>query len=224
MDVDVLRENDSFVSSLQQAFHSGEVGLSNVPALIKRVIAEDRWRCRYVRVLAREVGFPSFAAFLGAAVPEGLGADLATVKRLCGDDPEAMDLIDRATQQASHRPLISVDIINTSHIDRPDGTSSQAALRRLRKDRPDLHEQVIQRQKSPHAAMVEAGFRKATWTAPDDITAMPAAILRRFYVSEVGLLIVWLLRHPDIAQRLQQGMTSDQIAALERLVSDGEIT
>ncbi len=37
---------------------------------------------------------------------------------------------------------INVDNIHND-TDRPTGTSSDAALRRLRKDRPDLHEQVL---------------------------------------------------------------------------------
>jgi hypothetical protein len=40
------------------------------------------------------------------------------------------------------------------------GTSRQYAIRRLRKDRPDLHQQVIEKKKSSHAAMKEAGFVK----------------------------------------------------------------
>lgn len=42
----------------------------------------------------------------------------------------------------------------------PTGTSKEAGLRRLRKDRPDLHQEVIDGKKSVHAACVEAGFRK----------------------------------------------------------------
>jgi len=42
----------------------------------------------------------------------------------------------------------------------PTGTSRDAALRRLRKDRPDLHAKVISGEKTAHRAMVEAGFRQ----------------------------------------------------------------
>ncbi len=45
---------------------------------------------------------------------------------------------------------------------RPTGTTAQQAIRRLRKDRPDLHAGVIAGRKSPHGAMVEAGFRRKT--------------------------------------------------------------
>ncbi len=42
----------------------------------------------------------------------------------------------------------------------PSGHSCERALRRLRKDRPDLHARVLSDELSPHAAMVEAGFRR----------------------------------------------------------------
>jgi len=43
---------------------------------------------------------------------------------------------------------------------RPSGNSQESALRRLRKDRPDLHELVLNGERSAHAAAIEAGFRK----------------------------------------------------------------
>jgi hypothetical protein len=42
----------------------------------------------------------------------------------------------------------------------PTGTTAAYAHRRLRKDRPDLHARVLAGEISPHAAMVQAGFRK----------------------------------------------------------------
>ena len=43
---------------------------------------------------------------------------------------------------------------------RPAGNSRAAFLRRLRKDRPDIHGRVLAGELSPYAGMVEAGFRK----------------------------------------------------------------
>jgi hypothetical protein len=43
---------------------------------------------------------------------------------------------------------------------RPSGNSRAAFLRRLRKDRPDIHARVLAGELSPHASMIEAGFRK----------------------------------------------------------------
>jgi hypothetical protein len=46
------------------------------------------------------------------------------------------------------------------HRERPSGTSAAAALRRLEKDRPDIHARVLAGELSANAGMVEAGFRK----------------------------------------------------------------
>ena len=43
---------------------------------------------------------------------------------------------------------------------RPSGNSIEAALRRLRKSRPDIHAQVLAGEITPHAGMIAAGFRK----------------------------------------------------------------
>jgi len=74
------------------------------------------------------------------------------------------DDADRANLRPAHRPktVQSVDNgrkdINTSG--RPTGTSRAYALRRLREQRPDVHARVLAGEISPHAGMVEAGFRK----------------------------------------------------------------
>lgn len=79
---------------------------------------------------------------------ELLGADLDTLKRLCDGDMEALDALDAldaAVKGAGHPGERNdlVDIINKVSEDdagRPTGTSRAYALRRLRSERPDLHE------------------------------------------------------------------------------------
>ena len=67
-----------------------------------------------------------------------------------------------------------VEAINTSD---GRGTSSTYALRKLRKSRPDLHADVLEGALSPHAAMVEAGFRKRYLQLPDDPQAAALYLL-----------------------------------------------
>jgi len=74
-----------------------------------------------------------------------------------------------------------VDNVNDSTPEKPDGNSRDAALRRLRKDRSDLHEQVIAGEMTPHGAMVDAGFRKRMVSFPAvDIEAARRVIEREF--------------------------------------------
>jgi hypothetical protein len=58
---------------------------------------------------------------------------------------------------------------NTNLSDPHDGTDTATyVLRRLKRDNPELAEQVVAGVLSAHAAAVQAGFRRPTWTAPAD--------------------------------------------------------
>ena len=71
---------------------------------------------------------------------------------------------------------------------RPSGNSEEAALRRLSKDRPDLHARVIAGEMSAHAAMIEAGFRARAITVPMDVERA-ADVLARNFQGETSRLI-----------------------------------
>jgi|SRR5271157_31400 len=68
---------------------------------------------------------------------------------------EALDMLDRVTvgKQGAH-----VDNVNMRG--GPNGNARQYALRKLRKDAPELHAKVLVGELSPHRAMVQAGFRR----------------------------------------------------------------
>jgi hypothetical protein len=66
------------------------------------------------------------------------------LKHLCQDDPGALDAIDRATVGHQKKQTNLVYNINKVN-ERPSSTSNTYALRKLRKDRPDLHERVVTR-------------------------------------------------------------------------------
>jgi len=75
------------------------------------------------------------------------------------------DARDRANLRPAHKHIDRDVYINgpagkhNVHI-RPSGNSRAAFLRRLRKDRPDIHARVLAGELSPYAGMIEAGFRK----------------------------------------------------------------
>jgi hypothetical protein len=78
------------------------------------------------------------------------------------------DASDQANVRLAHRPKQQESVYISSGTDshivhsfgRPSGNSRAAALRRLRKTRPDIHARVLAGELTPHAGMVEAGFRK----------------------------------------------------------------
>jgi hypothetical protein len=74
-------------------------------------------------------------------------------------------MIDEATQN----PVGKHHDVDNIHVTRPDGTSRQASLRRLRKHAPSIHKEVVAGKLSANAGMVKAGLRKRTVTIPVDV-------------------------------------------------------
>jgi hypothetical protein len=98
--------------------------------------------------------FERFEDFVETLLPHGLGEDLRVLKNLCCDDTEALNELDKVTKR---EPCKDAAVDNVNITGRPDGNSRAAALRRLRKDRPDLHELVLANELTAHGAMVKAG-------------------------------------------------------------------
>lgn len=199
---DPLRGNGHVVESLGHAISSGEHGLSTVPGLIKRVISEGSWR-EFVTKRGELVEHESFGSFVTTPPLRGLGSDLALLRRIVSGDPQAVDLLDRAVQQPpggdkrseSYRQN-TVDNVNEV-VQRPTGNSESAALRRLRKDRPDLHAQVLDGELSAHAAAVQAGFRPRTFTLRADKPESIVSTLRRQLAPETLALVAKLLSESE---------------------------
>lgn len=93
--------------------------------------------------------------------------DPENIRSLIRDDIKLLNLWDEATQRGRGNPTGAnqhqegnLDNVQVSSSQKyPSGNAASAALRRLRKDKPDLHSRVLEGELSPHAAMVEAGFR-----------------------------------------------------------------
>ena len=184
MTVNILVERDQVVCDLRDALRDGASGLQYVPRLLKHVLETEAWRERYDRTSRKPVPFRTFAAFVTAQPTEGLGADVALIRRIVQSDPTTLDLLDRALVSQQGRRSDLVD--NSNEVPkRPTGTSKEYALRRLRKDAPELHARVLAGELSPHAAMIEAGFRPPTFTVRADTADTVAATLRRRLAPEM---------------------------------------
>jgi hypothetical protein len=113
---------------------------------------EEGWR-RFQRLWAR----PRII-HARTAIPYGRSPDRARV--LAARRAQKIDAKDLANQRPAGRPK---NVYNGSrdihNYERPSGTSRAAALRRLRKARPDLHARVLAGEISAHAGMIAAGFR-----------------------------------------------------------------
>jgi hypothetical protein len=177
--VDVLGENDTYACQVREAL-AGYSCLSDVPMLLKCTLKARRWRERRIKTGA-VVTFGRFEEFVTTPPLEGLGSDLKMLKRVCEEDKEALDLIDQ-TLKGEERQGERTDLVNNVNEvqARPEGNSEQYALRKLRKDRPDLHAKVLARELTAHAAMVEGGFRRPTITLPLEPVAAARAIRKHF--------------------------------------------
>jgi hypothetical protein len=205
--VDKLREADTVVDALGKAMLDGKAGLSSVPGLVLRVIDEELWRERVVVRTGEVVRFDRFSDFVSTPPLEGLGADLATLKRMCADNPRVLDALDQvstgrpggANNPEGHNQhsdsVVNTDNVSIDHrTERSEdhGNGRAYALRRLRNERPDLHEQVLSGELTPHAAMIEAGFRKKTMTLPTGIEDLAATLMRKLTPEQVQQLISYL--------------------------------
>lgn len=185
-----LRARGSLIDALSSALDHGGHGLSNAPTLLRRLLAEESWR-EFETSRGEVVHHERFVDFVTTVPLKGLGTTLDLVRRIVKDEPETLDLLDRAVQNPHGGDRSKLDNIQlASH---PSGTSREAGLRRLRKDRPDLHAEVLAGRLSTHAAMVQAGFRRKAVTVPVDKPENAARALMRSFSPEARAEIARLI-------------------------------
>jgi hypothetical protein len=158
--------------SLLNAIDTGR--LKDLPKLLTLIIERGSWK-RW-RWIGNDFEASSLEDYITKHPPKGIGATIDLVRRLLADDSKALEKFNEALrgeendadneeqrkgQRPAHRPPKSVynenGGVHTS--ERPSGNSRLAMLRRL-EARPDIHARVLAGKLSPHAGMVEAGFRK----------------------------------------------------------------
>lgn len=175
---DPLRARGSEVAALSDSLRRGGSALESVPHQIKQLLIDATWQ-HFVTKLGKEVRHERFADFVMTKPLAGLGADVALVRRLVADDIEAVDLLDRALKNGHGGDRSKSDVIRVAQSGNQGGTSKDYALRKLRKDAPELHAEVLAGRLSAHAAMVQAGYRPPIFTVRADSPAAVAAVLRR---------------------------------------------
>jgi hypothetical protein len=153
------------------------------------------WQHFIVESTREEVTHERFTDFITANPLRGLDTDEKMLRRICAEDKIALDMIDEAVQ-GKHGGDRKSDNIKPDNV-RLDtkynyGNDRSSALRRLRKDRPDLHAKVLAGKLSPHAAMVKAGFRPKTFTVVLEPKACAETLKRNFTVKQLQVIIACL--------------------------------
>lgn len=186
--------NAVLVEALGSALRRGGNALEDVPDLLKRVLEEESWR-EFVTPRGELVQHARFVDFVTTPPTRGIGASVDLVRRIVGNDTGALDLLDRALvgRQGERTDLLDI----SKEVKAPTGTTQAAALRRLRKDAPSLHSEVLAGRLSAHAAMVQAGFRPKTISVPVSRPESIAAALRKHLDPDgIARLIRLLLDEP----------------------------
>jgi hypothetical protein len=169
--------SERFVEALRASLTYGGQALAEIPDLVEHIIAEGIWKRRPANYRdATVLHFTVWADFVRAEAPAGLEQDPVYVAKLCRGTPAEAALASLDGHQGQRTDLVS----NGNEVSRPVGQTRAYAYRRLKADRADLYARVTAGELTPHAAMVEAGFRRRTLTVPDDPAGAWAALIRRF--------------------------------------------
>ena len=190
------KANNVLVESLGSSLQRGGNALADAPALLKRVLAEEAWKT-FVTRRGELVEHERFADFVTTPPTAGIGATVELVRRIVADDKEALDLLDQALKESSKQGERTDIFDNVQEVCAPTGNSESAALRRLRKDVPELHAEVLAGNLSAHAAMVRAGFRPKTFTVRADSADSTARTLRKHMSPDALARLASLLTEDD---------------------------
>jgi hypothetical protein len=208
MEPNPLAVNGMVVADLRSMLQSGSRGLNVVPSLVKEIIVGDMWRERVEPGTGHVVPFDSFAAFVATAPLEGLGGDVAMLRRICADDPEALRLLHEVTAQAQGERTDLHSNRSEVDADRHQGTTRAYTVARLATERPDLYERVKSGDMSAHAAAIVAGFRRPSMTVPTDVPGLARALRRRLSTDDLATLIVALKEQGCVHGSSSQGTSA----------------
>lgn len=144
------------ILQLQQLLHEGGVRVFNIaPSMLAEIITERKWVDKHN---SKGEVFSSFEDFARQPLWDGLDCNIDDLLAICRKRADVQRLIKaEMTSAPSHvgRGHRSDNITPNNR-----GTSLTYALRRLKRDRPDLAEKVIAGELSANAAAIAAGFRK----------------------------------------------------------------
>lgn len=152
---------------------------------------DERWRVseavldELIKVRAWKV-IPSESPYgtLDEMLKEEVGLDADAIRQRI----EEVRLADHGGDR--HSPSFQADNIRLKD---SYGTGETYIVRRLKRDHPDLAQQVLDGKVSAHAAGIEAGFVPRTATVPIDDPARLAATLRRRLAPDTLAALVKLL-------------------------------
>lgn len=194
-----MTSHDRIDHLIQVMMDGGEKAFDIVPTILAKVIEERLWESRPDK---DGVPFRSFEAFSTHRLWQGLESSIDDLLAYCRKHPEVQRLIkaevdqpdtpEEAGAKGGRGNKATDNISGFSH-----GTSSAYALKRLKRDAPELFRKVVDGEMSANAAAIEAGFRRPAMTIPADIDGVARALRRRFTPTECSRLAALLIEESE---------------------------
>lgn len=179
-----LEENHEYIKQLAQSVAEGKYGIDGTAKMFKLVMKKGAWQA-FKNEFGNEIHPIDFKTFVEKPYPEGLGTTLEMLEKLIKDDMEALSIFTHLVTGKWGGDHKSNNKSNNITLENNRGTTKGYALRKLLKDAPELHYKVIQGELSPHAAMMQAGFRDKKISIPINVEKTVEAIRRHFTDEEI---------------------------------------
>jgi hypothetical protein len=170
---------------IQKVHQAAALSINELVPALCRVIDSEAWR-EFVHPMRGVQRYETFGAFCTEVInirPEAIEAMLA--KAYAKDEAEKVRKMireDIAPMRESRRPTNEEQAHKGDNITLTGrGTDPSYVIARLKRDDPDLAQEVVEGRMSAHAAAVKAGIKKPTATVPVDSPENAIrALLRRF--------------------------------------------
>jgi hypothetical protein len=176
-------ENEQLCHTTQQCLSYGIGSLSDFPGLLKKIIETKAWAARKVKTgeIFELKGLPEL---ITSSPLRGWGEDPKKVEAVIKDEPEVLEMYREAMKQQGIRADFHDNIMEVGTIEH--GTAKSYTLSRLKRESPDLFQQVCDGKLSANAAAIQSGFRKLTATIRiDTVENAVRGLLKRFSTKEI---------------------------------------
>jgi primosomal protein N'' len=149
-------ERGQLCQSTIEALYEAKGGLSHFPKLMKKLIETKAWERRLNK--GKVIELKSLRELITEKPIRGWGEDPKKVEAIIKDDADCLAMFREAMKEQGKRNDLG-DII--PEVKRPERSTSKAyTCERLKKQAPELFEEVKAGRMSANAAAIQAGIRK----------------------------------------------------------------
>lgn len=184
-----LRRRGEIVGEAKRAIIQSNGELNVVANWIARIYREEAYKQWLDPVREEVYESETLGEFIVKPMPGGLGLTFDLVRDMCRIDPEVERIVLQEIPAAAANGEYGngrsrSDIIRPTH-----GTAETYTLSRLKRDRKDLFDRVIDGEMSANAAAIEAGFREKKVTVPAGLFGLARWIKSHYDKDQIEDLI-----------------------------------